>query len=97
KQFFQYALFFIREFLQLKINPVAKVRLGTNELKTAQNLTNVLEIDQVGEMMNLFQDAAYHIERNGNPKIIMLDTSIQLSKIIKRPKVKAEGRIAIKK
>lgn len=91
KQFFQYALFFIREFLQQKINPAARVRLGANELKTAQNLTNVLGIDQVGEMMDLFQDAAYHIERNGNPKIIMLDASIQLSKIIKRPKAKAKG------
>lgn len=89
KQFFQYALHFLREFLQLKLVPERPSRLGPQELKTGQNLIKVLDIDQVSEMMQLFTDAAYYIERNGNPKIIMLDCSIQLSKVMKRPKVGA--------
>jgi hypothetical protein len=38
-------------------------------------------------MVQLFTDAAYYIERNGHPKIVMLDGSIQLAKIMKKPKV----------
>lgn len=89
KQFFQYALHFLREFLQLKLVPERKSRLGVQELKTGQNLIKVLDIDQVEEMMQLFTDAAYYIERNGNPKIIMLDCCIQLSKVMKRQQVGA--------
>ena len=86
KHFFQYALHFLREFLQVKLLPNQQARLGKEEEKTAKNLANVLEIDQVDEMMKLFTDAAYYIERNGNPKIVMLDGSIRLSKIIKKQK-----------
>jgi len=89
KQFFLYALHFLREFVRLKLLPEQEARLGAKELKAAQNLIKVLDIQQVEEMMQLFTDAAYHIERNGHPKIIMLDACIQLSKIIKRQKVSA--------
>lgn len=89
KQFFLYALHFLREFLRLKLLQQTTARLGTKELKAAQNLIKILDLEQVEEMKQLFTDAAYHIERNGHPKIIMLDACIQLSKIMKRPKVSA--------
>lgn len=89
KQFFLYALHFLREFVQLKLLPQRPARLGAKELKTGQNLTKILDLEQVEIMMQLFTDAAYHIERNGHPKIIMLDACIQLSKIMKRTKVSA--------
>lgn len=88
KQFFQYALHFLREFLQLKLVPGIPSRMGEQELKTGKNLIKVLSVDQVSAMVQLFTDAAYYIERNGNPKIIMLDGSIQLTKIMKKPKTK---------
>lgn len=89
KQFFLYALHFLREFLQLKLVPERPARLGAEEQKTGQNLIKILDLEQVEEMMQLFTDAAYYIERNGHPKIIMLDACIQLSKIMKRQKVGA--------
>lgn len=91
KQFFQYALHFLREFLQLKLVPEKPSRLGAKELKTGKNLVKVLSIEQVTEMVQLFTDAAYYIERNGHPKIIMLDVSIQLTIIMKRPKQKVQA------
>ncbi|MFT7036574.1 MAG: DNA polymerase-3 subunit delta' [Cyclobacteriaceae bacterium] len=33
-------------------------------------------------MTAALEDAAYHIERNGNPKIIFTDLSIQLTRLI---------------
>lgn len=91
KQFFQYALHFLREFLQLKLVPEKPSRLGAKELKTGKNLVPVLSVEQVTEMVQLFTDAAYYIERNGHPKIIMLDVSIQLTTIMKRPKQKVQA------
>jgi DNA polymerase-3 subunit delta' len=89
KQFFLYALHFLREFLQLKLLPERPARLGEKELKTGQNLIEILDLEQIEKMMQLFTDAAYYIERNGHPKIIMLDACIQLSKIMKPRKVGA--------
>lgn len=40
------------------------------------NGTNILEIQQE------LSDAIYHIERNGNPKIILTDLSIKLTRLI---------------
>jgi DNA polymerase-3 subunit delta' len=38
-------------------------------------------------MISLFEEAAYHIERNGNPKIIIMDVSLKMMKLV-RKKVK---------
>jgi len=83
KQFFLYGLHFLRELLQLKVLPAEPARLGAKEMKTAQNLVKVLQLEQIDQMIGLFTNAAFHIERNANPKILMLDGSIQLSKIMK--------------
>ncbi|MFK7806714.1 MAG: ATP-binding protein [Saprospiraceae bacterium] len=84
KQFIQYALHFLREFLQLAISPDIPVRLRNKELTTAKNLTKVINIEQVMEISALMDDLYYHIERNANPKIQFLNASIKIHTIIKR-------------
>ena len=44
---------------------------------------NILEIS------NELQDAIYHIERNGNSKIILTDLSIKLTRLLHRKSVSA--------
>lgn len=83
KYFIQYGLHFLREFLGIKLG-IAQSRLQPAELKTANNLVKILEFDQVEALANLFSELAYAIERNANPKILMLDASIQVHKMIKR-------------
>ena len=87
KHFFQYALHFLREFLQIKLVPQAAIRLNDAEVKTGKNLSKILGLEQVEAMTQLFTDTAYYIERNGNPKIVMLDCSIRLSKIMKKQQI----------
>jgi len=85
KQFLKYGLHFMREYMALKMtggNMAA--RLQGKELTTAQNLTKVIEFDQIEKIVNLFTDCAYYIERNANPKVLFLDTSILLNEILKR-------------
>ena len=83
KQFVQYALHFMREFLQLSIAADSPVRLRNKELSTAQNLTKVMSFEHVRQITAILDDCYYHIERNANPKILFLDASIKINKIIK--------------
>ncbi|GJM33119.1 MAG: hypothetical protein DHS20C18_21200 [Saprospiraceae bacterium] len=84
KYFLNYALHFMREYMVLKLTGNDRVRLRTNELKTAQNLVKVIEMDQLEKIVQLLTDCAYYIERNANPKVLFLDTSIQMNKLLKR-------------
>ena len=62
----------------------AQVRMDEKELKTAQNLTKVLGFEQVSSIVALLDDAIYAVERNANPKILFLDSSVKLHKILKK-------------
>lgn len=84
KHFLRYALHFLREYSLLKVSGGRnKARLQEKELETAQNMAKVLELDQVEQLSKLFSDCSYAVERNANPKVLFLDASIQMHKIIK--------------
>ncbi len=87
KQFLQYGLHFMREYTTLKMAGAENgldVRLLPKERTTAQNLTKVIGFDQIGHIVSLFDDCAFGIERNANQKILFLDASIKLNKILRR-------------
>lgn len=84
KYFIQYALHFMREYMLLKLTGNPNVKLQPQELKTAQNLTKVIELPQIEQISQLLTDCSYYIERNANPKILFLDASIQMNKILKK-------------
>ena len=50
-------------------------------LKKFQPFINYKNISQINTLMN---DAYYHLERNANPKILMLDLSLQLYKLLRK-------------
>jgi DNA polymerase-3 subunit delta' len=81
--FLKYALFFLREFMTLQQGH-KKIRLLDNALDTAHNMLKVIRIDALMEMVQLFDDMAFHIERNAHPKILFLDASIKMHHIIKK-------------
>ena len=86
KQFLQYGLHFMREYTTLKMadgTPGLSPRLLPKELTTAQNLTKVIGFDQIGRIVKLFDDCAFHIERNANQKLLFLNMSIRLNKILR--------------
>jgi len=83
KQFLQYALHFMREYMLLKTTGSDQVRLLPEELKTAQNLSKIIGFGQIERITKLFNDCSFHIERNANQKLLFLDASIQLNKILR--------------
>jgi len=81
--FLHYGLYFIRELTQLKINPQAQTRLSAAEHKTAMGLLKLLSIAELDNMMQLFDDTMYFVERNANGKILFMDASIKIHRMFK--------------
>jgi DNA polymerase III subunit delta' len=78
-----YGLHFLREMLALMMTGNQAQRLQPEALQTAQNMAKVLDFEKIAKISELLNDNVYYIERNANPKILLLDTSIQLNKILK--------------
>jgi len=83
KYFLQYSLHFMREFLLLKMTGGANVRLPKAELASAHRMLKVMDFAQVEQIVKLLNHCSYAVERNANPKILFLDTSIKINKILK--------------
>lgn len=85
--YLQYALHFFEEFLRLQQGGgVLPIRLQGAELDTAQKMLGVLHWETIQQIKILLEETAYHIERNGNPRLLFLDLSIQLHHLMRRPK-----------
>ncbi len=85
KYFFRYGLHFIRELMMYKIsNQVENIRLQKTELDTAVKMSKVIELEQIEPIMHLFDEAIHHIECNANAKILLMDISIRMNKILKK-------------
>jgi DNA polymerase-3 subunit delta' len=82
KNFLRYGVNFIRECCLLLSGAGQLVHLPAQELETAQKMTNVMNIDQSQNIVAELEKAHYHVERNANPKILFLDVSLQIIKIL---------------
>ncbi|MDF2431004.1 MAG: polymerase subunit delta [Mucilaginibacter sp.] len=82
KNFLRYGISFLRECCLLLAGAGSLVHLPANELETAQKMTNVLSIPMAQAIITELEKAHYHIERNANPKILFLDVSLQIIKVL---------------
>ncbi len=84
KNFLKYGISFLRECSLLMSGADSLVKLPSRTLDTAQKLSkHVLDLNMASAIITELEQAHYHIERNANPKILFLDVSLQLVKIIK--------------
>jgi DNA polymerase-3 subunit delta' len=84
KNFLKYGISFLRECSLLLSGADELVKLPARALETAKKLsTHVLDLSMADAIIAELEKAHYHIERNANPKILFLDVSLQLVKIIK--------------
>ncbi|RZK91144.1 MAG: hypothetical protein EOO98_06730 [Pedobacter sp.] len=84
KNFLKYGINFLRECSLLISGADDLVKLPPQIFEVAKKLSaNVLSLAMVEALINELEKAHYHIERNANPKILFLDVSLQLVKIIK--------------
>jgi len=84
KNFLKYGINFLRDCSLLLSEAAELVKLPPRALETAKKLSaHVLDLNMAGAIISELETAHYHIERNANPKILFLDVSLQLVKIIK--------------
>jgi DNA polymerase-3 subunit delta' len=82
KNFLRYGISFIRECCLLMAGAGNLVHLPANELETAQKMTNVMNTAMAQAISTELEKAHYHVERNANPKILFLDVSLQIIKVL---------------
>ena len=82
KNFLRYGISFLRECCLLMAGAHDLVRLPAAELETAQKMTKVMTLNFVQAIITELETAHYHVERNANPKILFLDVSLQIVKIL---------------
>jgi len=82
KNFLRYGVNFIRECCLLLSGAGRLVHLPEQELETAKKMANAMDITMAQNIISELEKAHYHIERNANPKILFLDVSLQIVKIV---------------
>lgn len=89
KQFLSYSLHIFRESLIQNYGDTSLNRVSSNENKFLEKFAPFIHGANCIEIIELFNDAIYHIERNANPKILFLDVSLKLTKLlrVKQPEI----------
>ena len=82
KNMMTYGMNMLRETLLALSGAGAITRLDGEERKFVQDFSKVMSVDKIDKSFVLMNDASYHMERNGSPKMIFLDLSLKLTKII---------------
>jgi len=85
KNFLRYGISFIRECCLILSGAGSLVHLPPRELETAQKMAKVMNIQLAQGIITELEKAHYHIERNANPKILFLDVSLQIIKLLSLP------------
>lgn len=84
KNFLKYGISFLRECSLILSDADSLVKLPARALDTAHKLSkHVLDLNMASAIITELEQAHYHIERNANPKILFLDVSLRLVRIIK--------------
>jgi DNA polymerase-3 subunit delta' len=83
KNFFKYGVNLMRECMLYLAHASSLIHLPPKELEFISKFSQVLNLAKAEAIANELEKAQYHIERNANPKILFLDVSLVLVKILK--------------
>ncbi len=83
KQFLNYALHLVRESLMMNYGSNAVGKKTSQEAQFLDKFAPFVHGANCLDIIALFDEAAYHIERNGNPKPIFLDVALKLTKLLR--------------
>ena len=83
KSFLLYAINMIRQIILLQQGLQELVFLKEEEFKFVEKFSELYQYEQLTASIELLEKTHYGIERNGNPKILFLDLSLQLVLLFK--------------
>lgn len=79
KNFLLYALNLFRKVMLYGVDTALVSYLPPAELDFVQKFSRLITGDNAGELAEELNQAHYHIERNANPKMVFVDSSIQIA------------------
>ncbi|MBK8502047.1 MAG: hypothetical protein IPL46_07480 [Saprospiraceae bacterium] len=83
KAFMHYGLHFLREMLLYHFNPKHHVHLLDQEKEAMSKMSSLLNYAAIESMINLVEENIFHLERNINSKILLLDSSIRIHYLLR--------------
>ena len=83
KNFLRFGMNLIRESILILSGASNLVHLPKAELEFISKFSGAITLAQAESIIIELEKAHYHVERNANPKILFLDVSLQLVKILK--------------
>ena len=86
KQFLSYSLDLIRECLLMNYADQSLVRLAGEELEFVKKFAAFIHAANGEKIIEEFNLAIRHVERNGSAKIIFLDMAFKINELINIPK-----------
>lgn len=84
KKFLQTSLRLVRENFAISSGAEVVAYLDAEEAKFSKNFSPYININNVYQISDELNKASYHIEANGNAKIIFLDLALKMVKLIKQ-------------
>lgn len=82
KQFFSFSLEVTRECLLVNENAASLVRFNDDVIPNFSKFSRFIHAGNAASIQKLMDQAYYAVERNANPKILFLDLSLKISKLI---------------
>lgn len=79
KNFLLYALNLLRKVMCYGVDAALITYLPPAELEFVQRFAKVITGNNIGPLVEELTQAHYHIERNANPKMVFVDSSIQMA------------------
>ncbi len=83
KNFMQYGLHFVREMLLTKVDEHHEIRLPEKEAFALRRLVNLVDLESIQEIVETIDASIYHLARNANVRILMLDLSIGMHYLLR--------------
>lgn len=84
KGFFRYALHFLREVLHMNLTGSDSRMLTGEELQFVSESKKYLGFETVQQLYEMFNSSHYHLERNANAKILLMNVSVKASQLLKQ-------------
>lgn len=94
KHYFMYVLHQYRELIQARIRKQPSGILTAEERALHTEIAGRLNMDRLQQVYDLFNEGHYYVERNANPKILMLTLSIKLHKLLNGISLKSPQELA---
>ncbi len=82
KNFLTHSLHILRECLLIGYAGKKMARLEGEDLEFSEKLSPLVHTGNCEQLVRQFQDACYHVERNANPKILFLDLSFKIGRLL---------------